>query len=86
MSPNDSILPAVQIGVFAALNGWLVTHPQVQGRYARREEAMAAARRLAHLESWRGREVDVLVQAPLDARLARANPGDVRPQDGCADL
>jgi hypothetical protein len=52
----------VQIGVFAAQDGWLLKHPAVQSRFEDREEAMAAARRLAHLESWRGREVDMLVE------------------------
>jgi hypothetical protein len=66
---------AVQIGVFAARDGWLVTHPAVQGRFENREEALAAARRLAHLEAWRGRAVDLVAQAAaLDARLERLSP------------
>jgi hypothetical protein len=60
----------VQIGVFAAQNGWLLTHPRVQSRFADREEALAAARRLAHLESWRGREVDMTVQERVGAELS----------------
>jgi hypothetical protein len=71
MSTSDSVQPAVQIGVFAAQNGWLLTHPAVQSRFEDRDEALAAALRLAHLENWRGRIVDVLVQDGLDARLAR---------------
>ncbi|CAN7408073.1 hypothetical protein LJR225_002601 [Phenylobacterium sp. LjRoot225] len=64
----------VQIGVFAAREGWLLTHPDVQGRFADRDEAMAAARRLAHLESWRGRDVNMLVQEPLSAEVASFDP------------
>jgi hypothetical protein len=64
----------VQIGVFAASDGWLMTHPAVQGRFERREEAMAAARRLAHLETWRGRLVDLTAQEPQDPRLGRLDP------------
>lgn len=60
----------IQIGVFAAQEGWLLTHPAVQGRFEDRDEALAAARRLAHLENWRGRKVDMLVQEPHDAQLA----------------
>ncbi len=57
----------VQIGVIAAHDGWLLKHPTVESRFEDREEAMAAARRLANLESWRGREVDMLVQEPRGA-------------------
>jgi hypothetical protein len=70
----DTPRDVVQIGVFAAREGWLLTHPDVQGRFADREEAMAAARRLAHLESWRGHEVDMLVQEPLSAEVASFDP------------
>jgi hypothetical protein len=66
--------PVVQIGVFAARDGWLLTHPRVQSRFEDREEAMAAARRLAHLESWRGRDVDMLVQEHATAELASYKP------------
>jgi hypothetical protein len=62
----------VRIGVFVAEGGWLVTHPAVQSRFAVRDEALAAARRLAHLEAWRGREAEVFVQERLDARLGSA--------------
>ena len=64
----------VQIGVFAAREGWLMTHPAVQGRFEDWEDALAAARRLAHLESWRGRQVDMMVQEPLDAEVASFDP------------
>ena len=60
----------VRIGVFMARGGWLVAHPAVQSRHAIRDEALAAARRLTHLEAWRGRKAEVLVQERLDVRLA----------------
>src|SRR5438067_3450290 len=77
-STSENVQPVVQIGVFAAQNGWLLTHPAVHSRFEDRDEAMAAARRLAHLENWRGRAVDVLVQDGLDARLARLEHDGVR--------
>jgi hypothetical protein len=74
MTSTDTQRQVVQIGVFAAENGWLLTHPRVQSRFEDREEAMAAAKRLAHLESWRGREVDMLVQESLSAEVASFDP------------
>jgi hypothetical protein len=67
---STEVRQVVQIGVFAAQNGWLLTHPRVQSRFADRDEALAAARRLAHLESWRGREVDMTVQERVGAELS----------------
>jgi hypothetical protein len=75
MNANDSKARAVvQIGVFAAHDGWLLTHPVVQSRFENREEALAAAQRLAHLEAWRGFAVDVLTQDPMDSRLESLGP------------
>jgi hypothetical protein len=74
MTLLDTPRPVVQIGVFAAQEGWLLTHPSVQSRFEDREEAMAAARRLAHLEHWRGRLVDMLVQEPVGAEVASFDP------------
>jgi hypothetical protein len=74
MTLSESPRQVVQIGVFAAENGWLLTHPRVQSRFDDREEAMAAAKRLAHLESWRGCEVDMLVQEYLSAEVASFDP------------
>jgi hypothetical protein len=64
----------VQIGVFAASEGWLLTHPNVQSRFEDRDEAVAAARRLAHLETWRGNDVDIRVQEPNSAEVAVLDP------------
>lgn len=71
---STEVRQVVQIGVFAAQDGWLLTHPRVQSRFDDREEAMAAARRLAHLESWRGRDVDMMVQDPVGAEIASFDP------------
>jgi hypothetical protein len=73
MIPNGP-QDVVQIGVLAAETGWLLTHPAVQSRFADREEALTAARRLAHLETWRGHEVDVQVQDPVSAEIASFDP------------
>ena len=69
MISTDAAKPVVQIGVFAARDGWLLAHPNVQSRFEDRDEAIAAARRLAHLESWRGRTVDMLVHDRMSAEL-----------------
>lgn len=74
MIPIDAPRPVVQIGVFAAQKGWLLTHPSVQSRFEHRDEAVAAARRLAHLESWRGCTVNMLVQEPVGAEIASFDP------------
>jgi hypothetical protein len=74
MTPTDTPRQVVQIGVFAAQNGWLLTHPRVQSRFEDREEALAAARRLAHLESWRGCDVNMMVQDPASAEVASFDP------------
>ena len=74
MISTDDAPEVVQIGVFAAQDGWLLTHPRVQSRFDDRDEAMAAARRLAHLESWRGRAVDMMVQERVGAELASFDP------------
>lgn len=74
MTSTETPRPVVQIGVFAAQEGWLLTHPAVQSRFEHRAEAMAAARRLAHLESWRGCRVDMLVQEPIGAEIASFDP------------
>ena len=34
MSEPETSPAVVQIGVFAAVDGWLLTHPNVQGRFA----------------------------------------------------
>ena len=73
-TPQEPSPQVVQIGVFSAGDGWLMTHPAVQGRFERRDDALAAARRLAHLETWRGRRVDLTAQAPDDPRLERVDP------------
>jgi hypothetical protein len=75
MIANQNQAPeVVRIGVFVAGDGWLMIHPAVQGRFERREEALAAARRLAHLETWRGRMVGLVAQDPQDLRLASLDP------------
>jgi hypothetical protein len=74
MSSTETPRHVVQIGVFAAQDGWLLTHPSVQSRFEDREEALAAAKRLAHLESWRGRDVAMLVQEHLSAEVASFDP------------
>ncbi|UTP41702.1 hypothetical protein M9M90_20980 (plasmid) [Phenylobacterium sp. LH3H17] len=53
----------VWIGVFAKANGWCVAQSNVEELYIDREEAVAAAIRLALLAEWRGEDARVLAQA-----------------------
>lgn len=71
MSSVDSVEAVVWIGVFARPEGWLMTHPAVEGRFECEEDALAAARRLAHLETWRGRQVVLRIEGD---RAAEAGP------------
>ncbi len=61
MNSTQSIETVVEIAVFARPEGWHLIHPAVESRFERQEEAIAAARRLAHLESWRGHQVNLWV-------------------------
>lgn len=61
----------VQIGVFAAQGGWLMAHEHGETRFEDAGEALEAALRLAHVEVWRGRAPELVVQE-LDGRLRRA--------------
>lgn len=70
MTSTEAPHEVVQIGVFAAREGWLLTHPNLQSRFEDREEALAMARRLAHLETWRGHDVDVQVQEANKGEIA----------------
>jgi hypothetical protein len=74
MTSTDTPHDVVQIGVFAAKEGWLLTHPNLESRFEDRDEAMAAARRLAHLETWRGHDVDVHIQARDGGEIASVDP------------
>lgn len=62
MGSVESISSVVQIAVFASPEGWRLIHPAVESRFEQQEEAIAAARRLAHLECWRGRRVSLSVE------------------------
>jgi hypothetical protein len=73
MTPTETP-QVVQIGVFASQDGWLLTHPRVHSRFEDKDDALAAARRLANLESWRGRVVDLLVQEHVSAEARSFDP------------
>jgi len=62
MDSIESSQAVVQIEVFARPEGWQLTHPAVESRFETQEDALAAARRLAHLESWRGRHVNLRLE------------------------
>ena len=86
MQIDQPHVAVVRIGVFAAQDGWLLTHPAVQSRFDGREEALAAARRLAHLETWRGRHTEILVQDSPYAGLTDLGSRPEADQEGWAAL
>jgi hypothetical protein len=67
----------LRLGVFATMRGWLLARADRQELFATRADAIAAARRQAHLARWRGSEAEVVAQdAAGDAlRVVDAGPG-----------
>ena len=77
-----------RFGVFATIRGWLLADPDRIQDFDTRTEAVAAARRLAHVTRWRGARAEVLAQdrpgGPLtviDPRAGRGSEAD-RPEPG----
>ncbi|HLY80335.1 MAG TPA: hypothetical protein VKQ70_13220 [Caulobacteraceae bacterium] len=54
--------PTRRFGVFATIRGWLLADPDRVQDFDTRTEAMAAARRLAHVTRWRGARAEVVAQ------------------------
>jgi hypothetical protein len=69
-----------RLGVFATLRGWLVAEA---GRGARlfesRADAVAAARRLAHIARWRGVPAEVVAQDRAGGSLEVIDPAPPAP-------
>jgi hypothetical protein len=59
-----------RIGVFGAEHGWLVALADRGELFATRDDALAAALRLAHLARWRGGEAEVISQEGLGGPLS----------------
>jgi hypothetical protein len=54
--------PTRRFGVFATIRGWLLADDVSGETFATRRDAVATARRLAHLARWRGGRAEVLAQ------------------------
>ena len=51
-----------RFGVFATIRGWLLADPDRVQDFDTRTEAVAAARRMAHVTRWRGAKAEVVAQ------------------------
>jgi len=54
--------PTRRFGVFATIRGWLLADPDRVQDFDSRTEAVAAARRMAHVTRWRGARAEVVAQ------------------------
>jgi len=70
-----------RFGVFATIRGWLLADAVHGETFETRNDAVASARRLAHLARWRGGEAEVVAQDQLGGALTVIDPPAAR-QDG----
>ena len=68
-----------RFGVFATIRGWLLADAQHGEKFETRADAVATARRLAHLARWRGGEAEVVAQDRLGGALTVIDPPTGRP-------
>ena len=54
--------PTRRFGVFATIRGWLLADADSGETFESRTDAVASARRLAHLTRWRGVSAEVVAQ------------------------
>lgn len=71
--PRDT-KPRHRFGVFATIRGWLLADSVSGETFATRSDAIATARRLAHVDRWRGGRAEVLAQDRPGGRLKRIDP------------
>ena len=81
--PRDT-KPTRRFGVFATIRGWLLADDVSGETFASRRDAVATARRLAHLARWRGGRAEVLAQDRPGGALrvidpALEDPGHLEP-------
>lgn len=55
-------MPPRRFGVFATIRGWLLADEADSETFATWGDAVATARRLAHVARWRGARAEVLAQ------------------------
>jgi hypothetical protein len=65
-----------RFGVFATIRGWLLADPDRIQDFDTRTEAVAAARRLAHVTRWRGARAEVLAQDRPGGALRIIDPSE----------
>jgi hypothetical protein len=70
----DETRPTRRLGVFATLRGWLLADAGRRETFEHRADAVATARRLAHVARWRGGEAEVLAQERAGGRLRVIDP------------
>ena len=63
-----------RFGVFATIRGWLLADDVSGETFATRKDAVATARRLAHLARWRGAQAEVLAQDRAGGALRVIDP------------
>jgi hypothetical protein len=66
--------PLRRFGVFATIRGWLMADTERSETFETRTDAVATARRLAHVARWRGGEAEVLAQDRLGGVLRVIDP------------
>jgi hypothetical protein len=66
--------PTRRFGVFATFRGWLLADADRAEVYESRSDAVATARRLAHLARWRGGKAEVLAQDRPGGTLTVIDP------------
>ena len=63
-----------RFGVFATIRGWLLADAQQGETFETRTDAVATARRLAHVARWRGGEAEVVAQDRPGGALTVIDP------------
>ena len=70
--------PTRRFGVFATIRGWLLAGADGSETFETRTDAVASARRLAHVARWRGGAAEVLAQDRPGGALTVIDPASDR--------
>jgi hypothetical protein len=76
--------PTRRFGVFATIRGWLLADADSGETFETRTDAVASARRLAHVARWRGSAAEVVAQDRPGGALKVIDPPG--PSDGLSGL
>jgi hypothetical protein len=66
--------PTRRFGVFATIRGWLLADADSIETFETRTDAVASARRLAHVARWRGGRAEVVAQDRPGGALTVIDP------------